>query len=77
MLIKNSEEENKFVNELIKTIKGINTVNIHNKNVLNQIVQEFASTIERIWYKHSKIINITKHSKKWWNEQCQRDLEHY
>ena len=77
MLVKNSKEEDKFVNELIKTIKEINTENIHNKNVLDQTVQEFASTMERLWYKHSKIVNITKHLKEWWNEQFQRDLEHF
>ena len=64
-LVKNSKEENKFLNELIETIKEINAKNIHNKNVLNQIIQEFASAIERLWYKHSKIVNITKHSKEW------------
>ena len=32
---------------------------------------------EEIWYKHSKYINITKHSKAWWNEECNRDLVIY
>jgi len=76
-LVKNSKEENKFVNKLIETIKEMNTKNIYNENVLNQVVQEFASAIERLWYKHSKIVNITKHSKEWCNEQCQRDLEYF
>ena len=77
MLIKNSNEENKFVNKLIENIKGINTLCIHNKSTLEQIIQEFASKIERAWYKYSKIVNITKHSKKWWNNHCQRDLEQF
>ena len=68
MLIKNSKEENKFVNELVETIKGMNMANIHNEIVLDQIIQEFASTIEKTWYKHSKIINILKQSKEWWNK---------
>jgi len=38
MLIKNSEEENKFINELIRIIKEINTANIHNEFVLEQII---------------------------------------
>ena len=65
ILVKNSKEEDKFVNKLIETIKEMNTKNICNENVLNQIVQEFASATERLWYKHSKIVNITKHSKEW------------
>jgi len=38
MLIKNSKEEDKFVNKLLETIKEMNTENIHNENVLDQIV---------------------------------------
>ena len=63
-LIKNNKEENKFVNKLIEIIKEMNTANICNKFVLEQIIQDFANIIERIWYKHSKIINITKYLKK-------------
>jgi len=33
--------------------------------------------MERIWVKNSKIVNITKHSKNWWNNNCSRDLENY
>ena len=47
ILIKNSNKENKFVNNLIENIKGINTLSICNKSVLEQIVQKFASNIER------------------------------
>ena len=77
MLVKNSEEKNSFINKLMEAIKETNTDNIHNKDILKQIIQEIASTIERIWYRHSKIINITKHSKEWWNEHCHRDLKNY
>ena len=34
MLIKNSNKENKFVNELIENIKGISILCIHNKSIL-------------------------------------------
>ena len=27
--------------------------------------------------KHSKLINITKHSKVWWNNKCSQDLANY
>ena len=67
MLIKNNKEENKFINELIEIIKEINTANICNEFVLKQTIQKFANTIERTWYKYSKIVNITKYLKKWWN----------
>ena len=33
--------------------------------------------MDRTWYKHSKITNITKHSTEWWDEIYQRDLNNY
>ena len=64
MLIKNSNRENNFVNKLIENIKKMNTMYICDETILKQIIQEFANAIKRIWYKYSKIVNITKHSKE-------------
>jgi len=49
----------------MEAIKSLNMENIQSKEVLEQIVQSFASNTETIWYKHSKVVNITKHSKDW------------
>ena len=62
-LVKNSKEEEKFIEELINTIAKLNTENISNKEMLEQIVQTLANEIDRLWLKHSKVINITRHSK--------------
>jgi len=51
--------------------------NISSKEVLEQVVQEFANKMNSIWFKNSKIINITKHLKLWWNEKYQKELEKY
>jgi len=37
--------------------------NFQNKEALEHIVQTFAECTERIWYKYSKIVKVTKHSK--------------
>jgi len=76
-IVKNSKEENNFINNLIKTIKRLNMENIQNKEALEHIMQTFAECIKRIWYKHSKIVNITKYFKVWWDDNCYRDLEKY
>ena len=54
MLAKNSKKEEYFLNELINTIKEINTENIQSKEVLESIIQLFTNYTNRIWYKHSK-----------------------
>ena len=76
-IVKNSKEEKNFVNNLINTIKRLNIENILYKEALEHIMHTFANCIERIWYKHLKIINITKHSKAWWDKDCHRDLKKY
>ena len=62
-MVKNSEEEDKFIIELIEAIKELNMDGIQSKETLEHIIQIFADCIEKTWYKHSKIVNITKHSK--------------
>jgi len=64
ILVKNSKKEENFILELIVTIKGLNTENIPNKEVLKQVIQLFTSFTNRIWFENSKIINIIKYSKK-------------
>ena len=58
-IVKDSEEENNFISNLIKAIKGLNIDNIQSKEDLKQIVQTFADCTKRIFYKHLKIVNIT------------------
>ena len=76
-IVKNSEEENNFIIELIKAIKKLNTENFQSKEALEHIVQSFTDCIERIWYKDLKIVHITKHFKEWWNDNYHRSLENY
>jgi len=64
-IIKNSKEEKNFLTELINSIKSLNTDHISSKESLEQVVQGFTYNIEKIWFKHSKVINITKYSKLW------------
>ena len=77
IIVKNSEEENNFVKEVIILIKELNTIYIYNKENLKSIIQEFTNNINDIWFKYSKLVNIMKHSKLQWNENCQNSLETY
>jgi len=62
-IVKNSKEENNFLADLIKSVKKLNTVHLLSKENLKYIVQEFTDNIKKIWYKHLKTVNITKHLK--------------
>ena len=44
---------------------------------LNSIINEFTSSLESIWAKNSKVINITVHSRSWWDANYSRDLNIY
>jgi len=47
MLAKNSKEEEHFLNEPSEAIKGINIENIQSKEVLELVIQLFASYTNR------------------------------
>ena len=50
---------------------------IHNIEVLENMVQMIAINIKNSWLKHFKNINITKHSKVWWNDDCYNNLHQF
>ena len=76
-IIKNSKEENGFINELKNTIGNIDTSNISDKVLLEEKVQEYMIILESLWNKYSKSVRITKYSKAWWNDKCNTKLNMY
>jgi len=48
MIVKNSKEEENFVNKLIKVTKRLNMENIQSKEVLEHIIQSFTNDTKRI-----------------------------
>jgi len=76
-IIKDSKEELTFIKDLITSIRNINTSNMSDVASLDRAVNKFANAVENAWEKNSKVINITKYSKSWWNEIYSRDLESY
>ena len=77
MVVKDSKEEKTFINKVINAIKDIDTSNLSDIISLKNAVYTFACSLDIIWEKNSKIVNITKHSKSWWDTNCSRDLEKY
>jgi len=75
--VKNSQEETEFLTNLIKGFRNIDTSNIPDNNSLKCIVQEYARLSELIWLKHLCLVNITRQSKNWWNEDYQVKLTAY
>jgi len=76
-IIKNSKEENGFINELKNTIDNIDTSNISDRALLEEKVQEYMIILKSLWNKYSKSVRITKHSKAWWNDECNTKLNIY
>jgi len=76
-IVKNSNKEHTFVKELTEVLKNIDMSDITDMDHLDSIIADFASSVENIWAKYSKIINIMVYSKSWWNINCSRDLDKY
>jgi len=77
MIPKKSEKEEKFIKVVISIFKSLNTSSITNCKSLEQIINSLASRLEQAWFSNAKNVNITKHSKKWWNDDCNRSLSKY
>ena len=62
-IVRNSNKEKEFVNELRYRIDSMATSNITNCEILKHITQEFTFIIEDFWNKFSKLVSIIKRSK--------------
>jgi len=76
-LPKKSDEEEAFIKEVSSIIKSLDTSNLSNQESLKQVVNLLAARIKHAWNANSRKVNIIKHSKKWWNEDCNRTLNKY
>jgi len=64
-IVKNSEKEKTFMNNLINRLKNIDMTNIYDQKILEETVKKFTSITEELWYEHTRQVYITKHSKAW------------
>ena len=76
-IIKNSKEEENFISELTNVIGNINLSSISDREFLKLIISEYVRISESTWYKFSQYVNITKHSKTWWNKEYQVKMTNY
>jgi len=49
LLVKESDEENQFIENVIQIIKNVNTTIIQNAETLEEVVQSILSNIEESW----------------------------
>ena len=73
----NSEQENAFIKEVISVFQNLDTLNISNKECLENMVNILNSLINQAWNKNTKQLRITRHSKQWWNNKCNRAINKY
>ena len=64
-IIKDSDKKYIFIKEFTELLRSINILDIGNIAYLDSIINEFASSLENIWAKNSKVVNIMVHSKSW------------
>ena len=77
LIIKDSKEEVAFIKDVTISIKNLNTSNLSDITSLDNVVDEFTNKVKSTGEKISKIINIMRYFKSWWNEDCSRDLVNY
>ena len=76
-IMKNSEEKASFIKDVSSIIKNLNISDMSDINKLENIVNILVSNTEHVWRKNSKLVNVTRHSKSWWNKDCNQSLRNY
>ena len=76
-IAKNSKEEANFIKKVLFAIKKIDISDLSNISKLEEVVNSLMSSINSAWNKNSKHVKITKHSKSWWNKECNCALNNY
>ena len=75
--MKNSKKEASFIKDVSSIIKNLNISNMSDINKLENIVNILVSNTEHVWRKNSKLVNVTRHFKSWWNKDCNQSLRNY
>ena len=76
-IAKNSEEEKNFIKNISVAIKNINISNLSDHSKIEEVTNSLASRIEFAWKTNTKQVWIMKHSKSWWNNNCNCALNKY
>ena len=76
-IIKDSKKKRLFIKEIISFFRNLNTSNLLDISRLEKTADDFANIVNNFQVKNARIINVTKHSKSWQDENCSRGLEKY
>jgi len=76
-IVKNSKEETSFIKEVSSLIRNLDVSNLSNIDRLENVVNSLALNIDYTWEKNSKLINISRYFKSWWNNECNECLRNY
>ena len=76
-IVKNSEEEASFIKNVSSIIKNLDISDLSNINKLKDMVNTLTSNTKCTWGKNSKLVNVTRHSKRWWTKEYNWSLRNY
>ena len=76
-IVKNSEEKENFIKDILSIIKNIEVSDLSDIDKLEDTTNTLALSIENAWRSNSKQVNITRHSKSWWNDEYNLTLSNY
>ena len=72
-----SNQKTAFVEEVISSLKSLDTSVIDDSDKLESIVNQLGTIIDQAWKKNTKKSRISKYSKQWWMDKCSQSLNNY
>ena len=76
-IAKNIEKEKNFIKDISVAIKNINISDLSDHSKIEEVTNLLASRIKFAWKMNAKRVQIMKHSKSWWNNNCNCALNKY
>ena len=77
ILASKSNQESKFISDVISNFKDLDTTSIEDTDKLDRIIKQFGLIIDHVWTKNAKKSKISKYFKQWWTKDCRRSLDIY
>ena len=64
-IMKDSNKEAQFLEDTTNIIKNLNVSNLSDIHMLENIINNLANKVDKVWNRNVKLTNIMRHSKSW------------
>ena len=72
-----SKNENKYDSYILTNVSSLRSDDLNTTDKVEKLTRDISNIFNTAWNHFSKERKITKHSKEWWDQECNNDLQTY